>query len=116
MFLSDKFNWTYIESVQTDVVELPYVNNDLSMFILLPRDIAGLQKVRGNRELKSCEKQECHYLLILCTSKVKDWAAILFLRRRALIRLKEKQTPNLAQHCETEPLGDLFSSWQWAFL
>ncbi|XP_040403917.1 serpin B10-like [Cygnus olor] len=45
MFLSDKFNWTYIESVQTDVVELPYVNNDLSMFILLPRDITGLQKL-----------------------------------------------------------------------
>lgn len=51
MFLSGKFNFTYIESVQTDVVELPYINNDLSMFILLPRDIAGLQKVRG-RELK----------------------------------------------------------------
>ncbi|KFZ61987.1 Serpin B10 [Podiceps cristatus] len=49
MYLSDKFNLTYIESVQTDVLELPYVNNDLSMFILLPRDINGLQKVE--REL-----------------------------------------------------------------
>uniref|UniRef100_A0A8C3LBS2 Serpin family B member 10 n=1 Tax=Chrysolophus pictus TaxID=9089 RepID=A0A8C3LBS2_CHRPC len=45
MHLSDKFNWTYVESVQTDVLELPYVNNDLSMFILLPRDITGLQKL-----------------------------------------------------------------------
>uniref|UniRef100_G1MYV8 Serpin family B member 10 n=1 Tax=Meleagris gallopavo TaxID=9103 RepID=G1MYV8_MELGA len=45
MHLTDKFNWTYVESVQTDVLELPYVNNDLSMFILLPRDITGLQKL-----------------------------------------------------------------------
>lgn len=49
MYLSDKFNWTFIESVQTDVLELPYVNNDLSMFILLPSDITGLQKVKQMR-------------------------------------------------------------------
>ncbi|KAF1476068.1 Serpin B10, partial [Megadyptes antipodes antipodes] len=49
MYLSDKFNWTYVESVQTDVLELPYVNNDLSMFILLPSDVTGLQKLE--REL-----------------------------------------------------------------
>ncbi|KFQ88639.1 Serpin B10 [Phoenicopterus ruber ruber] len=49
MYLSDKFNSTYIESVQTDVLELPYVNNDLSMFILLPSDITSLQKLE--REL-----------------------------------------------------------------
>ncbi|XP_030340627.1 serpin B10-like [Strigops habroptila] len=47
MYLSDKFNWTYVESVQTDVLELPYVNNDLSMFILLPSDITGLQKLES---------------------------------------------------------------------
>ncbi|KFO61737.1 Serpin B10 [Corvus brachyrhynchos] len=49
MYLRDKFNLNYIESVQADVLELPYVNNDLSMFILLPSDIAGLQKLE--REL-----------------------------------------------------------------
>ncbi|NXC69284.1 PAI2 inhibitor, partial [Anhinga anhinga] len=49
MYLSDKFNWTYAESAQTDVLELPYVNNALSMFILLPSDITGLQKLE--REL-----------------------------------------------------------------
>ncbi|NXD64825.1 PAI2 inhibitor, partial [Eolophus roseicapillus] len=49
MYLSDKFNWTYVEPVQTDVLELPYVNNDLSMFILLPSDITSLQKLE--REL-----------------------------------------------------------------
>ncbi|NXW66957.1 PAI2 inhibitor, partial [Eurystomus gularis] len=45
----DKFNRAYVESVQTDVLELPYLNNDLSMFILLPSDIIGLQKLE--REL-----------------------------------------------------------------
>lgn len=49
MHLSDKLNWTYIESIQVDVLELPYVNNDLSMFILLPSDITGLQKVKQLR-------------------------------------------------------------------
>ncbi|NXG75608.1 SPB10 protein, partial [Baryphthengus martii] len=49
MHLSDKFNWAYVESIQADVLELPYVNNDLSMFILLPSDITGLQKLE--REL-----------------------------------------------------------------
>uniref|UniRef100_A0A8C5T1K0 Serpin family B member 10 n=1 Tax=Malurus cyaneus samueli TaxID=2593467 RepID=A0A8C5T1K0_9PASS len=49
MYLRDKFNLNYIESVQADVLELPYVNNDLSMFILLPTDISGLQKLE--REL-----------------------------------------------------------------
>ncbi|XP_066481448.1 serpin B10-like [Tiliqua scincoides] len=39
MFQNDKFNWTYIEEVQTEILELPYVNHDLSMFILLPDDI-----------------------------------------------------------------------------
>ncbi|NWR28737.1 PAI2 inhibitor, partial [Tachuris rubrigastra] len=49
MYLRDKFNLSYVESVQADVLELPYVNNDLSMFILLPSDITGLQKLE--REL-----------------------------------------------------------------
>ncbi|KFW79767.1 Serpin B10 [Manacus vitellinus] len=49
MHLSDKFNLSYVESVQADVLELPYVNNDLSMFILLPSDLTGLQKLE--REL-----------------------------------------------------------------
>lgn len=49
MYLRDKFNSTYVESVQTDVLELPYVNNELSMFILLPSDITGLQKVKQLR-------------------------------------------------------------------
>lgn len=67
MYLSDKFNWTYVESVQTDVLELPYVNNDLSMFILLPSDITGLQKVKQLRtQIIWKNKSVVIYLLYAC--------------------------------------------------
>ncbi|XP_061446517.1 serpin B10-like [Rhineura floridana] len=39
MFQHDKFNWNYIKEVQTQILELQYINNDFSMFILLPDDI-----------------------------------------------------------------------------
>uniref|UniRef100_A0A8C8VQT6 Serpin family B member 10 n=1 Tax=Pelusios castaneus TaxID=367368 RepID=A0A8C8VQT6_9SAUR len=40
MFQREKFNWTYIKTVHTHIIELPYVGNDLSMLILLPDDIS----------------------------------------------------------------------------
>ncbi|XP_063154875.1 leukocyte elastase inhibitor-like [Candoia aspera] len=40
MFQHDKFNWKYINEVQAQILELKYVGNDLSMFILLPDDIS----------------------------------------------------------------------------
>ncbi|KAL8182580.1 UNVERIFIED_CONTAM: hypothetical protein K2H54_058413 [Gekko kuhli] len=39
MFQKGEFNWNYITNVQTHILELPYVNKDLSMFLLLPDDI-----------------------------------------------------------------------------
>lgn len=58
MFQHDKFNWTYIKEIQTEVLELPYVNNDLSMFILLPDDInddsTGLEMVRKRSNTPRC--------------------------------------------------------------
>uniref|UniRef100_K7GFR0 Serpin B10 n=1 Tax=Pelodiscus sinensis TaxID=13735 RepID=K7GFR0_PELSI len=46
----EKFNWNYIKTVHAHVIELPYVNNDLSMLILLPDDInddtTGLEMVK----------------------------------------------------------------------
>ncbi|CAM5091603.1 unnamed protein product [Eretmochelys imbricata] len=39
MIQRGKFNWTYIQRVHTHIVELPYVNDDLSMLILLPDSI-----------------------------------------------------------------------------
>uniref|UniRef100_A0A8C4VWR6 Serpin family B member 10 n=1 Tax=Gopherus evgoodei TaxID=1825980 RepID=A0A8C4VWR6_9SAUR len=50
MFQRGKFNWTYIQTMHTHIIELPYVNNDLSMLILLPDDISddttGLEMVK----------------------------------------------------------------------
>nr|XP_056710838.1 leukocyte elastase inhibitor-like isoform X2 [Euleptes europaea] len=55
MFQHGKFNWNYVTQVQTHILELPYVNKDLSMFILLPDDISdnstGLEMLE--RELTS---------------------------------------------------------------
>ncbi|XP_042317869.1 serpin B10-like [Sceloporus undulatus] len=49
MFQHDTFNWNYIQELQTQILELPYLKNDLSMFILLPDDITdgstGLERL-----------------------------------------------------------------------
>ncbi|KAF7246044.1 hypothetical protein EYD10_07839 [Varanus komodoensis] len=39
MFLKDKFPIFYVDTLKVHILELPYVNNELSMFILLPEDI-----------------------------------------------------------------------------
>ncbi|XP_040209557.1 leukocyte elastase inhibitor-like isoform X2 [Rana temporaria] len=49
MYKKAKFPMTYVGDLFTKVIELPYVNNQLSMFILLPDDIqdgtTGLEKL-----------------------------------------------------------------------
>ncbi|MEE6524028.1 hypothetical protein FKM82_023218, partial [Ascaphus truei] len=49
MYKKAKYPMTYIGDLLTKVIELPYVNNELSMVILLPDDIedgsTGLEKV-----------------------------------------------------------------------
>lgn len=49
MIKKDTFNMTYIGDIQTKILELPYVGNELSMIILLPDAIqdgsTGLQRV-----------------------------------------------------------------------
>lgn len=50
---------TYLGDLFTKVIELPYVNNELSMFILLPDEIqdgtTGLEKVRNFSSVTSVE-------------------------------------------------------------
>lgn len=49
MYQHNKFNWKYIDEVQAQILELQYMGNDFSMFILLPDDInddnTGLEMV-----------------------------------------------------------------------
>lgn len=40
-----KFSFTLLEDLQAKIVGIPYKNNDLSMFVLLPNDIDGLEKI-----------------------------------------------------------------------
>lgn len=50
MFLKDKFFILHEATMKIKIIELPYVENELSMFILLPDDISdnttGLELVR----------------------------------------------------------------------
>lgn len=39
------FSFTLLEDLQAKIVGIPYKNSDLSMFVLLPNDIDGLEKV-----------------------------------------------------------------------
>lgn len=59
MYKKAKFPMTYVGDLFTKVIELPYVNNQLSMFILLPDDIqdgtTGLEKVRNFSSVTSVE-------------------------------------------------------------
>jgi serine protease inhibitor len=45
MALCSSFNFTFLEDLQAKIVGIPYKNNDISMFVLLPNDIDGLEKV-----------------------------------------------------------------------
>lgn len=40
------FSFTLLEDLQAKILGIPYKNNDLSMFVLLPNDIDGLEKVK----------------------------------------------------------------------
>ncbi|XP_021030148.1 serpin B13 isoform X2 [Mus caroli] len=45
MALCSSFNFTFLEDLQAKIVGIPYKNNDISMFVLLPNDIDGLDKI-----------------------------------------------------------------------
>ncbi|XP_051655413.1 serpin B6-like isoform X2 [Manacus candei] len=61
MFKKDRFNMTYIGDLQTKILELPYVGNELSMIILLPDAIQD-----GSTGLERLERE-------LTYEKLIDW-------------------------------------------
>ncbi|XP_039242474.1 serpin B6-like isoform X1 [Pipra filicauda] len=61
MFKTDIFNMTYIGDLQTKILELPYVGNELSMIILLPDAIQD-----GSTGLERLERE-------LTYEKLIDW-------------------------------------------
>ncbi|NXC09914.1 SPB6 protein, partial [Orthonyx spaldingii] len=61
MFKKDRFNMTYIGDLQTKILELPYVGNELSMIIMLPDAIQD-----GSTGLERLERE-------LTYEKLMDW-------------------------------------------
>ncbi|NWR66689.1 SPB6 protein, partial [Bucorvus abyssinicus] len=61
MIKKDTFNMTYIGDIQTKILELPYVGNELSMIILLPDAIQD-----GSTGLERLERE-------LTYEKLMDW-------------------------------------------
>ncbi|XP_036177428.1 serpin B13 isoform X2 [Myotis myotis] len=41
----DSFSFTLLKDLQAQILGIPYKNSDLSMFVLLPNDIDGLEKI-----------------------------------------------------------------------
>lgn len=54
MFQEATFKLAYIKEVQAQVLELPYVGEELSMIILLPDEDVGLDSVRCMHRHSSC--------------------------------------------------------------
>jgi len=46
MHVSDKFNYTHINELNSQLLELPYAGNEMSLFMLLPDEKEGLKQVR----------------------------------------------------------------------
>ena len=48
------FNFVSLENVQAKILEIPYKGKELSMMVLLPNEVDGLQKVIPGTYSASC--------------------------------------------------------------
>ena len=51
---TDSFNFVSLEDVQAKILEIPYKGEELSMMVLLPNKVDGLQKVKPGIHSASC--------------------------------------------------------------
>ena len=49
------FNFVSLENVQAKILEIPYKGKELSMMVLLPNEVDGLQKVIPGTYSASCD-------------------------------------------------------------
>ncbi|XP_023231861.1 serpin B12-like [Centruroides sculpturatus] len=54
------FRYAFNNEFDLDVLELPYSNDDVSMFILMPRNINGMEKVENNLSSELFDQIFCH--------------------------------------------------------
>ncbi|XP_075682817.1 serpin B6-like [Rhinoderma darwinii] len=102
MFQKNKFNIFYIEELETKVLELPYVNNELSMIILLPDEIKD-----NSTGLEQLEKE-------LSYEKLKDWTNADMMDKTEveiyLPRILLEENYDLKSYLTEMGLGDLFNA------
>ncbi|XP_039242472.1 serpin B6-like isoform X2 [Pipra filicauda] len=102
MFKKDRFNMTYIGDLQTKILELPYVGNELSMIILLPDAIQD-----GSTGLERLERE-------LTYEKLIDWISIEMMDstevRVSLPRFKLEEDYDLKPILSCMGMPDAFDS------
>ncbi|XP_069814209.1 serpin B6-like isoform X2 [Dendropsophus ebraccatus] len=102
MFQRSKFNIFYIEELETKVLELPYVNNELSMVILLPDEIKD-----NSTGLEQLEKK-------LSYDNLKNWTNADMMDKSEveidLPRIILEENYDLKSYLTEMGLGDLFSA------
>lgn len=54
--MSQKDEFNYTEDAYLQILELPYLGNDLSMLVLLPKEIGGLEKLEESLTLKTLDR------------------------------------------------------------
>ncbi|XP_056376982.1 serpin B4-like [Hyla sarda] len=93
----EKFNIGIIEEIDAEIIELPYGTGDLCMFIVLPNEVAGLQKIEEQITAESLMK----------------WTSSNFLTSMKLDlqipRFKIETNYNLAQYLTNMGIVDAFS-------
>lgn len=51
---TSRFNFVSLENVQAKILEIPYKGKELSMMVLLPNEVDGLQEVKPGIYSASC--------------------------------------------------------------
>ncbi|CAN2390566.1 SERine Proteinase INhibitors [Pristimantis euphronides] len=102
MFQKNKFNMFYIEELETKVLEIPYVNRELSLVVLLPDEIKD-----NSTGLEQLEKE-------LSYEKLKDWTNADMMDKTEVEvdfpRILLEESYDLKTYLTEMGLGDLFSA------
>ncbi|XP_014699275.1 serpin B3-like [Equus asinus] len=98
------FNFTELEDMQAKILEIPYKGKDLSMMLLLPNEVDGLQKLEGK----------------LTAEKLIEWTSSQNMREKEvdlyLPRFKVEESYNLEEVLMSMGMVDAFSTQEANFL
>ncbi|XP_014699271.3 serpin B3-like isoform X1 [Equus asinus] len=98
------FNFTEVQDMQAKILEIPYKGKDLSMMLMLPNEVDGLQKLEDK----------------LTTEKLIEWTSSQNMRERLLDlylpRFKVEDSYDLKDTLMSMGIVDAFSEWDANFL